>query len=82
MTDEFFCGVMSSLAIVYQADAETIAEEIVRATGASELLRVAKVNDDPWLTKLRKTATAVRVRNQAATRSARAERQFPRRPHA
>lgn len=53
--DEFLCGVLSALGCVYDLGQETVAEDIVKAVGASGLLRVAKVNEDIFLPDLRKT---------------------------
>ena len=58
-TDAFFGGVLVTLAIVYEFDEETVAEEIVRRIGPSSLLRVAKVNEEPCLPRLRKTVREV-----------------------
>ena len=56
----FYAGVMSALAVVYEADQETTAEEIVRAVGAAPLLKTARANDDPWLSNLRGTVKFLR----------------------
>jgi hypothetical protein len=55
MSDDFYCGVMAALGVIYQAGEETLAEEIVAAVGASSLLRVAKREDDVWLPDLKAT---------------------------
>ena len=60
MTDDFSCGVMVALGFIYDADQETLAGEIVSAIGASELLKVAKANDDIFLPNLRKTVNSLR----------------------
>lgn len=52
---DFHAGVLSALAVIYQHGEDTIAEEIVWACGAAELLRCAKDNDDPWLPDLKRT---------------------------
>ena len=54
--DDFLCGVMAALGQIYECGQETIAEELVKATGAVDLLRVARANDDIYLPNLRKTA--------------------------
>lgn len=48
-------GVLIALAFVWQAGAETLAEEIVGDVGAKDLLRVAKNEQDCYLPQLRKT---------------------------
>ncbi len=63
--DEFLCGVLAALGCVYDADEETLAEEIVYETGASALFRVAKVNEDYFLPNLRKTIKFLRERKAA-----------------
>ncbi len=60
--DMFYHGVLAALAVVYEADAETLAEEIVREVGASDLLRVAQANEDPWLPNLQHTANYLKER--------------------
>lgn len=60
--DDFYCGVMAALAIVFDAGEETLAEEIVRSVGTLNLLRVAKREDDPWLKNLRATARELKRR--------------------
>ncbi len=58
--DHFHLGILVALGVVYAHDAETIAEEIVDACGAKELLRLAKQEEDPCLPHLRKTVFCVR----------------------
>jgi len=57
--DDFFCGVLAALGVVYSADEETTAEEIVRMAGGYSLLRVAKKNQDCYLPNLRKTVRTI-----------------------
>jgi hypothetical protein len=54
--DDFFnVGVLTALGVVYTHGAETIAEDIVRACDAKQLLRAARDNGDPWLKDLKRT---------------------------
>lgn len=53
--DHFHLGVLMALGVIYDHDAETVAEEIVTACGKDDLLRLAKLEHDPCLPHLRKT---------------------------
>ena len=59
-TEAFMCGVLAALGVVYDYDEETVAEDIVKAVGASGLLRVARANEDIFLPNLRKTINETR----------------------
>jgi hypothetical protein len=52
---DFYMGILVSLAVIYAAGAETVAEELVREVGPKELLAIAKAEDDIALPDLRKT---------------------------
>jgi len=65
---DFHAGVMAALAIVYQFDAETIAEEIVRACSHEKLVSVARREDDPWLGNLRATIREVNRKRRTGKR--------------
>ena len=68
--DWFLCGVLAALGCVYAADGETLAEEIVRAVGATSLLRVARKNEDVYLPNLRHTTRMLRERADILARGA------------
>lgn len=58
--DAFHIGICVALFVIYDAGAETIAEELVGACGADDLLRVARKNDEPCLRDLSKTIRTLR----------------------
>lgn len=60
--DARLSGVLIALGIVYTSDADptsTLAQEIVGQVGPADLLRVAKKEQDCYLTKLRKTVRSL-----------------------
>lgn len=69
----FHSGVMAALAVVYQADQETLAEEIVGLCDEAELLKVARAEDDPWLPNLRRTVRVLRHSRKAIIAAAKRE---------
>lgn len=60
--DAVYSGVLIALANVYEADVETLAEEIVGTVGASELVRVATAEEDYILPQLKKTIAFLKSR--------------------
>ncbi len=64
--DRFYEGVLCALAVVYEADGETIAETVVRTVGARELLSIARKIKDPWLSNLQKTIRFLKEQDRAS----------------
>ena len=60
--DATYHGILISLGVIYQSDAETIAEELVRACDQRQLMRVAKEISDPCIKNLRKTINFLNAR--------------------
>lgn len=54
-SDLIISGALCALAVVYEHDQETIAEEIINLFNPTDVLRVASEEDDYILPKLRRT---------------------------
>lgn len=63
VNDDFYAGVLTSLAVVYAFDQEVIAEEIVAQNVLADLLAVAKRTESPeFVVKLRATMRTLKAR--------------------
>jgi hypothetical protein len=62
--NEWLLGVLIALGCVYEAGAETIAEDIIKLVGPVGLLRVAKKEQDLYLPNLRKTIRFLKGREE------------------
>lgn len=63
-TDWFLLGVLCALGHLYAHGEDTLAEEIIYATGKYALLRVAKKNEDLYLPNLRKSIRYLNEKHQ------------------
>jgi hypothetical protein len=59
--DAFHIGICVALAVIYDAGAEGIAEELIGCCGAGNLLRVARKNAEPCRADLIKTVRQMRM---------------------
>ncbi len=62
IADARLSGVLIALSHIYGADEEALAEEIIRAVGERELLKVAIAEEDYCLPQVRRTIRFLRAR--------------------
>lgn len=63
----FSAGVNAALAVVYDSGEDTLAEEIVRNCGSTNLWGVARRNEDPWVPKIRATIREIQRKRRLVT---------------